>query len=167
MPVYSLDNVSNDAKAIEELMNLLLEKVESAYQSYSMPIPDRRYWTFGQPAVDCEQLVISFIQMYLGPPGGEIAEPRRCNDPRSAILQISVSREIPISQPNGAPPTPEAILNSNKALAYDAWVLMDSAAQLDAWEVSGLGLGVIATIETTAPEGGFQTIVLTLTLAVP
>jgi hypothetical protein len=163
----NLNSVSEDAKALEQLMNTVLEKVETVYQSYSMPIPSRRYWTFGQPAVDCEQLVVSFIQMYLGPPGGEIAEPRRCSDPRSAILEISVSREVPVAQANGAPPAPESILNGNRASSYDAWILMESASQLDTWETSGFGLGVIATVQTTAPEGGFQTIALTLTLAIP
>ena len=162
-----LTGVSVGAKALSELMSIVLEKVETVYDSYSMPLPTRRYWTFGQPAVDCEQLVVSFIQMYLGPPGGEIAEPRRCNDVRSAILEVSVSREVPTAQPNGAPPTADSITNGNLASAYDAWVLMDSAAQLDAWETSGFGLGVIATVQTTAPEGGFQTIALTLTLAIP
>jgi hypothetical protein len=162
-----LTGVSVGAKALSELMSIVLEKVETVYDSYSMPLPTRRYWTFGQPAVDCEQVVVSFIQMYLGPPGGEIAEPRRCNDVRSAILEVAVSREVPTAQPNGAPPTADSITNGNLASAYDAWVLMDSAAQLDAWETSGFGLGVIATIQATGPEGGFQTVVLTLTLAVP
>jgi hypothetical protein len=165
--MQDLSSVSDNAKALEELMYTVLEKVEAVYQSYNMPIPSRRYWTFGQPVVDCEQLIVSFVQMYLGPPGGEIAEPRRCNDPRSAILEVSVSREIPVAQANGAPPTAEAILQGNKASSYDAWILMESAAQLDTWETSGFGLGVIATIQTTAPEGGFQTTVLTLTLAIP
>ena len=51
--------------------------------------------------------------------------------------------------------------------AYDAWILLDSASQLDTWESSGFGLGVIATVEVQAPEGGFQTVTLTLTAAVP
>jgi hypothetical protein len=162
-----LSGVTDNAKALSELMSIVLEKVETVYDSYNMPLPSRRYWTFGQPVVDCEQVVVSFIQMYLGPPGGEIAEPRRCNDPRTAILEVAVSREVPVAQPNGAPPTADAITNGNVASAYDAWILMDSAAQLDAWETSGFGLGVIATIQATGPEGGFQTIVLTLTLAIP
>jgi hypothetical protein len=167
MTMQDLSSVSDNAKALEELMYTVLEKIEAVYQSYNMPIPSRRYWTFSQPVIDCDQLVVSFVQMYLGPPGGEIAEPRRCNDPRSAILEISVSREIPVAQANGAPPTAETILQGNRASAYDAWILMESAAQLDTWETSGFGLGVIATIQTEPPEGGFQTVVLTLTLAVP
>ena len=162
-----MTGVSDNAKALSELMSTVLDKVETVYDSYNMPLPTRRYWTFGQPAVDCEQVVVSLVQMYLGPPGGEIAEPRRCNDPRTAILEVAVSREVPTAQPNGAPPTADAITNGNLASAYDAWILMDSAAQLDTWETAGFGLGVIATIQSTEPEGGFQTIVLTLTLAIP
>lgn len=162
-----LSGVSEDAKAISQLMATVLDKVETVYDSYNMPLPARRYWTFGQSVVDCEQVVVSLVQMYLGPPGGEIAEPRRCNDPRTAILEVSVSREVPVVQPNGAPPTANAIINGNLASAYDSWILMESAAQLDTWETTGYGLGVIATVQAIGPEGGFQTVVLTLTLAVP
>jgi hypothetical protein len=162
-----LSGVSQEAKALSELMQLVLDKLENVYDSYSMPLPARRYWTFGTPSVDCEQVVVSFNQLYLGPPGDEATEPRRCRDPRTAVLNISVSRPVPVVGPSGAPPTANAIIEGSLAAAYDAWILMENAAQLDTWETSGFGLGVIATVSAIQPEGGFQTVVLTLTLAVP
>jgi hypothetical protein len=52
--------------------------------------------------------------------------------------------------------------------AYDAWILLQSAAELDTWATSGgFGLGIIATVETGEPEGGLQTTVMTITSAVP
>ena len=133
-----------------------------------MPLPARRYWTLGEASVDCEQLVVSFLQMYVGSPGDEATEPRRCADPRSATINISVSRQVPTVGQNGRPPSGDAIQDGAEISAYDAWILLDSAAELDRWETNGgFGLGVIATVETNSPEGGFQVVTMTLTLAVP
>lgn len=159
--------VADEAKNLALFMNELLERTVNVYQSYSMPLPDRRYWTLGTPAVDCEQLVISFVQMYIGAPGDEATEPRRCRDPRSATVQISVSRKVPTVSQNQKAPKPEDIQEFSEICAYDAWVLLDSASSLDTWEVAGPGLGIIATVETGAPEGGFQTTTMTLTAGVP
>lgn len=163
----NLTNVSEDAKHLADFLQAVLDKVVSNYTSYNMPLPTRAYWTMGQPAVDCEQLVVSFVQMYLGTPGDEATEPRRCNDPRSAVINISVSREVPVVGTNGRPPSAGTIEYGATASAYDAWILMESAANFDVWEETGFGLGVIATVETGAPEGGFQTVILTMTAGVP
>jgi hypothetical protein len=68
---------------------------------------------------------------------------------------------------NGRPPSPERIKAASEILAVDAWVLMESINLLDQWDATGYGIGVIATLEVTAPEGGFQTTDLTITMAVP
>lgn len=159
--------VSADAKHLANLMQEVLDRVVAAYATYTMPLPTRQYWTMGVPAVDCEQLVVSFVQMYVGAPGDEATEPRRCNDPRSATLNISVSRQVPTVGQNGRPPAADVIESFAEYSAYDAYILLDCAANLDAWEESGFGLGVIATVEVQTPEGGYQTAVLTLTVAVP
>jgi hypothetical protein len=159
--------VSADAKHLANLMQEVLDRVVAAYATYTMPLPTRKYWTMGVPAVDCEQLVVSFVQMYVGAPGDEATEPRRCNDPRSATLNVSVSRQVPTVGQNGRPPSAEAIEDYAEISAYDAYILLDCASNLDAWEESGFGLGVIATVEVQTPEGGYQTAVLTLTVAVP
>lgn len=46
--------------------------------------------------------------------------------------------------------------------AIDAWLLLDIASTFDTW-----GFGVIATVDTTEPQGGYQTTNLTVTVAVP
>jgi len=168
MPDLDLTGISNDAKALANHLSEVLDRVVNIYDSYSMPIPSRRYWTMGTPVVDCEQLVVSFVQMYVGSPGDEATMPRRCNDPSSATVQISVSRKVPVVGSNGRPPSAEDIQLYSQLQAYDAWVLLHSAREIDSWETAGgFGLGVIATVETSEPEGGFQTTVLTLTSAVP
>ena len=145
----------------------VLERVQSVFQSYNVGLPARQYWMMGQPAIDCEQLVIVFQQLYLGPPGAQVGDPQRCHVPRSATITIALSRATPITQQNGRPPTPERIEAASEVLAVDAWVLMESVNQLDQWDDTGYGVGVIATLDVSPPEGGFQTTSMTITMAVP
>lgn len=159
--------VSSDAKNLAVLMQNVLNAVIDTYTSYTMPLPGRRYWTLGSPSVDCEQVVISMLQMYIGSPGDEATVPRRCNDPRSVTLLVQVSREVPTVGVNGRSPSSDAIQDGSEISAYDAWILLDSARLLDQWDPATFGLGVIATVETNAPEGGFQTVSMTITMAVP
>jgi hypothetical protein len=170
MPIVDISGVSNDAKHLASFLQSILDKVVSVYDSYDMPLPERRYYTFGAPAVDCEQIAVSFLQMYIGTPGDEATVPRRCTDPRSATLLISVSRAVPITQANGNPPRPADIQAASEVSALDAWILMESNKEFDSsWGglQGGLGLGVIATVDVDPPEGGFQTTRMTLTIAVP
>lgn len=167
MSTRNLSNVSDDAKALAEFMEGVLERVVNVFESYSLPVPDRKYWTLGDPAVDCEQLVVNFLQMYLGPPGGEVTDPSRCNDPRTAVLNIQVSRKVPTVGPSQKAPSAEDIQYHSNLIAYDAWVLMASINDLDMWAESGLGLGVIATVNVAEPQGGYHTTVMTLTMAIP
>lgn len=170
MAIANISGVSNDARNLANLLSSVLAKVATVYNSYSMPLPERRYYTFGSPSVDCEQAVVSLLQMYIGTPGDEANEPRRCTDPRSATLLISISRAVPITQANGNAPLAADIQAASEVSALDAWVLMESTKELDSswgYSASGLGLGVIATVEVDAPEGGFQTTRMTITMAVP
>ena len=159
--------VAEGATNLRDLMEGVLERVQSVFQSYNVELPARKYWTMGQPAVDCEQLVVSFVQMYLGPPGAQVGDPQRCHVPRSASLDISISRATPIVGQNGRPPAPERIEEASTIMAYDSWVLMETINQLDMWDESGYGVGVIATLSAGSAEGGFQTTTLTVTMAVP
>jgi hypothetical protein len=168
MGLADVRNVSDDAKNLAVFLQDVLDRVEQTYNSYNMPLPSKRYWNFAPPAVDCEQLVVSLIQMYIGVPGDEATEPRRCHDPRSATLNITVSRAVPIVGPNGQPPSAQAIEDAAKVAAYDAWILMESVNNFDSWAGNGaFGLGVIATVDAEGPEGGFQNVRMTITMAVP
>lgn len=164
-----IDNagVLEGATNLRDMMSGVLERVEAVFQSYNVELPKRRYWSMATPAVDCEQLVVYFQQMYLGAPGSEVGEPQRCHVPRSATVAVSISRATPIVSQNGRPPAPQAIENASSIMAIDSWVLMESINQLDQWDETGYGVGVIATLEVSPPEGGFQTTTLTITMAVP
>ncbi len=169
MPSQELDltGVSEDAVNLRDMMQGVLERVQSVFQSYNVELPARQYWMMGQPAIDCEQLVIVFQQLYLGPPGAQVGEPQRCHVPRSATLTIALSRATAITQQNGRPPSPERIEAASEVLAIDSWVLMETINQLDQWDETGYGVGVIATLDVSPPEGGFQTTSMTVTMAVP
>jgi hypothetical protein len=165
--MYDIRSVSEDSLNLKEMMEGVLERVKTVFQSYNVELPNRCYWTMSQPAVDCEQLVVSFLQMYLGAPGAQVGEPQRCNVPRSATLSVSISRSTPIVGQNGRPPSPDKIEQASSVQAIDAWVLMESINLLDQWDDLGYGIGVVATLEAGAPEGGFQTTAMTITMAVP
>ena len=49
----------------------------------------------------------------------------------------------------------------------DAWVLMESMKSFDPWDETGLGLGVIATVDAPTVEGGFQLVNMQLSVVVP
>jgi len=159
--------ISEGATNLRDMMEGVLTRVESVFQSYNVELPNRSYWTMGQPAIDCEQIVVYFQQLYLGTPGAEVGEPQRCHVPRSATIVVTIARATPIVGQNGRPPTPAKIQSASEILAIDAWVLMASINQLDQWDETGYGIGVIATLDTTPPEGGFQTTNMTITMAVP
>lgn len=159
--------VTEGATNLRDMLYGVLERVQNVFQSYNVNLPKRQYWTMGQPAIDCDQLVVSFIQMYLGAPGDEASSPQRCNVPRSAVLSISIARAVPTVGVNGRAPSPEKIEEGSSQTAIDAWVLMESVREFDMWDESGYGLGVIATVDITPPEGGFQSVNMQVTLAVP
>lgn len=159
--------VDPEAFHLRDALQGILDRVIAVFESYSVPLPTRRYWTMGTPATDCEQLVVNFVQMYLGSPGDEAATPQRCNVPRSAVVVISISRQIPIVGQSGKAPAGDKIQDYSEWSAVDAWVLMESVNLLDQWEEGGYGPGVIATLNSSEPQGGYQTINLQITLAIP
>jgi hypothetical protein len=170
LPIIDLDELDLDPTALNlrDLLQGVLDRVISIYESYGMPLPARRYYTLGQPAVDCEQVVVSFAQMYLGPPGDEASMPQRCSMPRTAVMNVLVSRDVPVVGPNGKAPGGDKIQEASEVSAVDAWILMNSLYLLDQWEEEGpFGLGVIATVDVDEPQGGFQTVNMQVTMAVP
>jgi len=160
--------ISEEAFNLRNALDKILETLVSVYASYGVPLPSRRYWTFGPPAIDCEQAVVSFVQLYLGLPGDEASQPRPCSDPRSMVVNINIAREIMVITKTGKLPSGAQIQAGSEWQAIDAWVLMEAMQQFDTWGAAygGRGLGVIATVDTGAAEGGFASVNMTLTVAV-
>lgn len=156
-----------EVRSLNDLLDGIVERVVAGYEQAGVDLPARRYWTLQIPVADCEQMVVSFIQAYIGPVGDEAASPQRCESPRTAVCDVQVIRCVPGLQARGRAPTSEQIENASRALAIDAWLLLDLSASMDQWDVAGPGMGVIATVDAQEPAGGFQSITLHLTLAIP
>lgn len=156
-----------EVRSLADLLGGVLERVIGGYAQAGVELPERRYWTLGTPAADCEQVVVSFVQAYIGPPGDEAGSPQRCTSPRSANMNVQVIRCIPTMGARGRAPSEAAIQGASEQLAIDAWLLLDLAGDLDMWDPIGPGLGVIATVETGEPQGGFQAVTLNITMAIP
>jgi hypothetical protein len=167
VPIVSIATVNNDALNLKTFMDAVLDKIVETYADYNVPLPTRQFWTMGDPAIDCDQLCVSFVQMYLGLPGDEASQPQRCTQPRTAVLTVSVSREIPVVGSNGKAPTADKIQEGSQIAAVDAWMFMELINKLDQWEPGEFGMGVIATAEAATAEGGFQTMRMQISMVVP
>jgi hypothetical protein len=165
MPIS--ENVTN----LADMMDKILERVQHGFEENGVSLPDRQYWQAGIPAADCEQLVVSFSQAYIGPPGDEANEPQRCNSPRTAQVDIQILRCAPAPGKNGKPPTAESLQNFGRLQTIDAYTLLEIACSLDTWDdqfdLGGPGMGVIATVDAGDNEGSFQGPTLHLTVAIP
>lgn len=161
---YDLDE---DATRLKDLLDQILEAVVSVYESARFPLPTRRYWTVGTAPTDCEQIVVSLVNLYLGAPGDQATVPLQCNAAKSAVVNIQISRPVPTVGQGGRPPSPESIQKAAEVSVIDSWLLMGNLEQFDLWGDGGPSLGVIATIAGTPPQGGYQTTSMQLTLAVP
>jgi hypothetical protein len=169
MPLpINISEVSPEAYNVRDLLSGILERVQAVFQSYNVPLPERQYWTVGlDPAIDCEQLVVSLSQIYLGIPGDQATIPQKCTSPRTASVSVLLSRAVPTVGPSGRAPSAQRIEESSHIAAIDSWVLMESINLMDQWDELGYGLGVIATLDILGPEGGYVSVNLQLTLAVP
>jgi hypothetical protein len=140
----------------------LLDSVVATFESYEIDLPERRYVCLGLPAYDCEQVTVSLVQLYFGPPGQQTATPQRCDGPITAVVAVQILRKIPIGNTRGDPPRPDDISTSTVDMVTDAFVLLRSINGLDPFEA-----GVIADVSAAEPQGGYDGPVLTLTLAIP
>lgn len=167
MAIVDISGVDADATNIITFMEDLLASIVSTFESYDVPLPTRQYWNVGQVAIDCAQLAVSLVQIYLGPPGDEASTPQRCNVPRTAVLAVTIAREIPVVGLNGRPPASDKLQEASQISAIDAYVMAQSVNLFDQWDTGSFGLGVIATVDIPPPEGGFQVVNMQLTMAIP
>jgi hypothetical protein len=165
MSTVDITTVSSDAKSLVVFLEGVLQSVIDAFDGYNTPLPERRYWCVGTPAIDCEQVVLSLAQIYIGPPGEEATSPQRCSSPRSAVIRVTVARNAPVVDGRGRPPTAETIQLGSEISAVDAWILLDATAMLDQWEGAAYGIGVIGSVDMDDTQGGLQSVTATFTLA--
>jgi hypothetical protein len=168
MPAISVVGVSADALSLKDHMDGVLSHLVDRFNFHNVPLPSKQYWKIGAPVIDCEQLVLSVGQVYIGLPGDPASEPMRSSSPRSVVFRAVLARCVPQPDARGNEPTPAKQQEWAEIQAVDSWTLLDAVAFLDDWDAVGaFGLGVIATIDVEDPQGGFQSIVATFTMAIP
>lgn len=157
--------INEDALIIVNMLDRVLDRLRAIYEEQGVPLPARQYWMMGpEPAEDCEQAVVSFIQSYLGLPGDQASDAQQCNVARTAVLNIHITRPHPVGD-NGKSVSPEKIIEASKWGAVDSAVLMWGLQDLSA--LDGMpGPGVIATVNVSPPRGGLQTTVLNISMMV-
>src|SRR5262245_25830635 len=90
-PTYAGDFVL--PKFCEEGLACVVKKYADDYPE-PVPLPSRQYWTIGQTAHDCEQLVLCVQQMFLGTAAAPL-DTNLCNGPRSLTFTVEVVRCVP------------------------------------------------------------------------
>jgi hypothetical protein len=138
MPIIDISTVDSRALHLKDFLDAVLAKVVATYEEYN-----------------------------LGLPGDQASQPQRCTQPRTAVLSIAVSRQIPVVGNNGKAPTGEKIQEGSEIAAVDCYLFMELMRKLDQWEENEYGMGVIATVEAGNPEGGFETVRMQVSMVVP
>ena len=156
--------INPDAFTLSNMMDRLLDRLIGIYEQQGVPLPLRRYWMMG-PEVpeDCEQAVVTYAQSYLGLPGDQASNAQNCIGPRTAVINIVITRNYPIGQAAQAV-SPEDIIAASKWAAADVTTLLWGLNELAS--VEGMpGPAVIATVNVNPPLGGVQSTVLNLSMA--
>ncbi len=152
-----------DTEIIFEIMQDVIDSIVAVYSDADVTIPARNIIAAGPTVHDCEQLSITFEQMYSGGPGDQAEQPVRCESPRSVVLTVQLVRCIPTPVGRGQAPSPEAMATSTSQLLKDVWLLMDGVM---ASRAAGY-LGALADISVTPPDGAYQAVVANLVVGVP
>jgi len=151
-PVYASDYV------IPRWCSEAMEAVIAHYADIEVPLPERRYWTIGQTAHDCEQVVLCVQQMFLGTADNPM-ETTQCNGPRSLTFTLEVVRCVPTLDNRGRPPAGSAIEVASVDPVVDMEILMDCAKFFDPFLA-----GVVVTVNVIPADGGMHGAIGTYTV---
>lgn len=149
----------------------LLGVVEDVFTTAGIALPDRRYVTFGEVALDCELCVVSIT---LGRHGtadeASSGLPSFPGSPftRSLDMDVWVIRCVPTltdDEPDKIP-TAEALLASAEELTDDAWTLWSGLKQkhTDGSLMSGCTSVFFGDLNPYGPEGGMGGSTLSLSI---
>jgi hypothetical protein len=152
---YDLEFTRTLATHVQDVLDIVVQTFGQA----GVTLPERQYITSGGTAHDCEQVTVSFQQMYLGPPGDQAAEPQRCDGPRSASVLVEVVRCIPSVNSRTGVPDPQAQANFAVQQLVDAWMLLEAGTLMTVY-------GILGDVTAGEPQGSYQAMSLTLTMMV-
>jgi hypothetical protein len=113
-------------------------------------LPERRYWTVGQTAHDCEQLVLAVQQMFLGTAENPM-ELTQCSGPRGLTFTVEVVRCVPTLDNRGKPPAGDVIETASVNPVIDMEIMLDLAKYFDPYST-----GVIVNVDPITAQGGFH-----------
>ena len=151
---------------IDWVFDRILQSVEETFAGYGIELPTLRYKTLGAVVHDCEQVTVSLIQAYIGPPGDQAAGPQPCHGPRTGVFQVEIVRCVTdgssqnLKQRSSTAPDPEAANEYAASRALDLWALLDVPDFMPDYN------GVIADVSVTDEEGKFQAAVLNLVVQI-
>lgn len=144
---------------ISWVMDSILQAVREEFQINGVELPERQFLTFGElPPHDCEQLTVTLIQSYIGPPGDQAAGPQHCDGPRSGVFQVELVRCVADGAAENLRnkklgPDLTKITNYAHERAVDVWLLLDSSKRLSDYNQ------VIADATVGAVQGQFQGVI--------
>lgn len=146
------------------LMDSILNAVEETFTSFGIDLPALRYLTMEEPVHDCEQVTVTCLQAYLGPPGEQADTPQPCSGPRSAVFQVEVVRCVDDGTPTNlrqrsgsTAPDPEKASEYARQRTRDIWALLWVPNNIPDYNQS-----IIADVSATEMSGKFQGVVLNL-----
>lgn len=152
-----------DKEAIIAVAQDVLNSIVLKFDENDESLPTRRIITTGDVVHDCEQLVITFVQLYIGGPGAEADQPQKCDSPRTGVFTVELIRCIPKITNRGSAPSPEDLLASATQQLADAWLLVDGAM----FSASAEFLGALTDVSVSEPKGGYQAVRLNLVIGIP
>lgn len=123
-----------------------------------VPLPERRYWTIGTTAHDCEQCVLAVQQMYIGT-AAQPLETTVCNGPRGLTFTVEVLRCVPTLNNHGKAPEGLTIEGASVHPVIDMEIMLDLAVYFDPFNT-----GVVVNVDPLPAEGGYHGAICTYTV---
>jgi hypothetical protein len=141
---------------VENAMANIIEHYET---KVAVPLPERRYWTIGTTAHDCEQMVLAVQQMFIGTAEAPL-ETTQCNGPRGLTFTVEVVRCVPGMDNRGRPPTGEALEVASVNPVIDMEIMLDLASYFDPY-----ALGVVVNVDPISASGGMHGAIATYSVS--
>lgn len=169
MSIETPDDIFTTAELVLQSLN----EVYLAHEGSVSPLPTRQLIASGAPGSqphDCEQVSISFGQVYTGAPGNPSEGPVMChNAPLSAVYHVEVVRS---TLPGSSGPrargkqgtsalTPEEEAEISRVQMQDARMLLYAGMR-----VGDDYLGSVADVGVGPESGGYQAVTLTVILGI-
>lgn len=148
---------------VADIAQATLDEVVAIYATAGVSLPARRLIQTGQPADDCEQVVVWINRLFQGLPADETLLRTRASGAllRSVEINVRIVRCVPHVNDNGTAPNAEAISTASTVIAVDMWLL---AAGLTESHLEGdflvdcqdFAVGPVTPVEWTGGFGGCE-----------